>query len=342
MTVRPSLPQGGGLLIEEIFTEGNAFLDGRLVEGDIIVQIDRQELSHMTLAQATLALGTSSPLLRLGIYRPSMEDSETDLVELEKQEGQQLGIQIRTSRTRPGIYVHYLVPGSRAEESGGLRPGDRILEVNGKDLREASVDEAAAFMVEEKGTLKFFLSRQDLASLHSSSASSSDGSSCHYHPRSSSSPAAGVSPSTGGPIYDEIVAPSGYQIGTPKSIVLRKRPDEPFGMNVAGGAGGTVGDLPIFISAIKPDSAVGRCKKIQRGDILLSINDKTLVGKTHGEAIEGVKGLIGSEVVRMELIQGEDTDINGGLSPDWGKWLHKWEAARRRYCTVHTYAIVAI
>lgn len=43
-------------------------------KGDIIVQIDRQELSHMTLAQATLALGTSSPLLRLAVYRPAVED----------------------------------------------------------------------------------------------------------------------------------------------------------------------------------------------------------------------------------------------------------------------------
>ena len=54
------------------------------------------------------------------------------------------------------------------------------------------------------------------------------------------------------------------------------------------------------------------------------------MGKTHGEAIESVKRLIDCEVVRMELIQGEDTDFNGGLSPDWGKWLRKWEAARRR------------
>ena len=34
-------------------------------------------------------------------------------------------------------------------------------------------------------------------------------------------------------------------------------------MNVAGGAGSRVGDLPIFISAIKPDSVIGRCSKIQ-------------------------------------------------------------------------------
>ena len=45
------------------------------IAGDIIVQIDRQDLSHMTLAQATLALGTSSPLIKLGVYRPSAEDS---------------------------------------------------------------------------------------------------------------------------------------------------------------------------------------------------------------------------------------------------------------------------
>ena len=109
---------------------------------------------------------------------------------------------------------------------------------------------------EENGTLKFLLSRQDLASVHS--CASSDSSSIHYNP----SPT-GISPSTGGPIYDEIMAPSGYQIGTHKSIFLTKRADESFGMNVAGGAGGTVGDLPIFISAIKPDSVVGCCGKIQ-------------------------------------------------------------------------------
>ena len=34
-------------------------------------------------------------------------------------------------------------------------------------------------------------------------------------------------------------------------------------MNVAGGVGGQVGDLPIYISAIRPESAVARSGKIQ-------------------------------------------------------------------------------
>lgn len=50
---------------------------------------------------------------------------------------------------------------------------------------------------------------------------------------------------------------------TSPSLLSLQRIDESFGMNVAGGAGSRVGDLPIFISAIKPDSVVGRCTKIQ-------------------------------------------------------------------------------
>ena len=49
-------------------------------------------------------------------------------------------------RSRAGIYVHYLIPGSKAEECGQIHPGDRILEANGRDLRHATVDEAAMFM----------------------------------------------------------------------------------------------------------------------------------------------------------------------------------------------------
>ena len=42
-----------------------------------------------------------------------------------------------------------------------------------------------------------------------------------------------------------------------------QQPDESFGMNVAGGMGGQVGDLPVYISAIRPESAVARSGRIQ-------------------------------------------------------------------------------
>ena len=45
--------------------------------------------------------------------------------------------------------------------------------------------------------------------------------------------------------------------------LLLQQPEESFGMNVAGGIGCQVGDIPVYISAIRPESAVARCGKIQ-------------------------------------------------------------------------------
>ncbi len=36
-------------------------------------------------------------------------------------------------------------------------------------------------------------------------------------------------------------------------------------MNVAGGMGCQNGDLPVFISALRPDSVVAKCGKVQVG-----------------------------------------------------------------------------
>ena len=44
------------------------------------------------------------------------------------------------------MYVKHLVPGSKAEECARLHIGDRLLEVNGFDLRHSNVDDAASFI----------------------------------------------------------------------------------------------------------------------------------------------------------------------------------------------------
>lgn len=47
-------------------------------------------------------------------------------------------------------------------------------------------------------------------------------------------------------------------------VLFPQQPDESLGMNVAGGVGGSEGgDLPIYISDLRPDSVVGRCSQIQ-------------------------------------------------------------------------------
>ena len=69
---------------------------------------------------------------------------------------------------------------------------------------------------------------------------------------------------------------------------------------------------------------------LQKGDIILSINGVSLLGKSHAEAIQVIKSAVPLSVVRIELIQGEETVENGGLSPDWCKWLAKYESGHSR------------
>lgn len=51
------------------------------------------------------------------------------------------------NRGRTGVFVCGLLPNSAAMECGKISIGDQIIEVNGVDMRNATVDEAADIMV---------------------------------------------------------------------------------------------------------------------------------------------------------------------------------------------------
>ena len=59
----------GGLIIEEIFDEGNAYRDGRLCSGDRIIAVDDDDITGLDLAEATLLLSTPVPLIKLTVVR---------------------------------------------------------------------------------------------------------------------------------------------------------------------------------------------------------------------------------------------------------------------------------
>lgn len=71
---------------------------------------------------------------------------DPELIELAIDDDTPLGLQIRSSHRRPGIFIHNLVPGSLTEQCGMLRPGDRLLEANGHDLKFVTVDDAACII----------------------------------------------------------------------------------------------------------------------------------------------------------------------------------------------------
>ena len=69
----------GGLIIEEIFLEGNAYRDGRLYPGDRIVAVDDDDITGRSLAEATLLLSTPVPLMKLMVIRDGGESNPRPL-----------------------------------------------------------------------------------------------------------------------------------------------------------------------------------------------------------------------------------------------------------------------
>jgi len=61
--------------VDQIFPEGVAAKDNRLRLGDRIVEINDVDITQKTFAQACLALGGTTPLLKLVVYRQSVDES---------------------------------------------------------------------------------------------------------------------------------------------------------------------------------------------------------------------------------------------------------------------------
>lgn len=59
---------------------------------------------------------------------------------------------------------------------------------------------------------------------------------------------------------------------------------------------------------------------LQRGDIILSMNDKDLINKTHSEAVQVIKSLAGASFVRMRVILGEES-ADMVPPPEWKEWV---------------------
>jgi C-terminal processing protease CtpA/Prc len=61
-----------------------------------------------------------------------------------------------------------------------------------------------------------------------------------------------------------------------------------------GGFGSVHGDLPIYVKTVFDKGAASSDSRLQRGDQILSVNDKSLDGVTHEEAVEILKNVNGT------------------------------------------------
>uniref|UniRef100_H2UMZ6 Ligand of numb-protein X 1 n=1 Tax=Takifugu rubripes TaxID=31033 RepID=H2UMZ6_TAKRU len=336
------------ILIQDIYREGVIARDGRLLPGDMILKVNGIDISNVPHCFAVATLKQPCQLLRLTVLREqrhryrshshSHSDDSIHVVLNKSTPDEQLGIKLVRRQEEHGVYISHLLEGGMAARDGQLCVGDRVLAINGHDLRYGAPEHAALLIQASEECVHFIVSRQI----------------CLPSPDILQEAPWGMD---GPPPYspvdleqtllDSCQKPACYE----KTVTLSKEPYDSLGMTVAGGMSSRGWDLPVYVTNVDPDGVVGKEGSIRKGDILLNVNGMELTGVTRSEAVANLKNTSSPVVLKvLEMCRPEEglqectlppcltaspTDStksplpNDDYSPLWVSWL---QLPRHLYC----------
>ncbi|KAJ8397516.1 hypothetical protein AAFF_G00437920 [Aldrovandia affinis] len=289
------------ILIQDIYREGVIARDGRLLPGDMILKVNGIDISNVPHRYALAMLKRPCQLLRLTVLReqkhryrssspahadPPARDDSLHVVLLKSGPAEQLGIKLVRRPDEHGVFVFHLLEGGVAAHDGQLRINDRVLAINGHDMRYGAPEHAALLIQASEERVHFIVSRQthlQSTDILQEAPWSMDGPP-PYSPEDSE-PA----------LLDSCQKPACYE----KSVTLLKEQQDSLGMTVAGGMASRGWDLPIYVTNVEPEGVVGQEGSIRKGDILLSVNGVELTGVTRGEAVANLKNTSSPVVLRV-------------------------------------------
>uniref|UniRef100_A0AAQ6A7S8 Multiple PDZ domain protein n=1 Tax=Amphiprion ocellaris TaxID=80972 RepID=A0AAQ6A7S8_AMPOC len=227
-------------------------------------------------------------------------------VELFREPGKSLGISIVGGRgmgsrlsngeVMRGIFIKHILEDSPAGQNGTLKTGDRIVEVDGVDLRDASHEEAVeairragnpvSFLVQSiihKPRVSLFIESNQLLLTTSSYKS-------HPHTVTSFSPHVKVKCMSYMqlPLHlsENVTQRYGSLPGVLHMIELEKGKTG-LGLSLAGNRDRS--RMSVFVVGIDPNGAAGRDGRMVVGDELLEINGQVLYGHSHQNASSIIK-----------------------------------------------------
>uniref|UniRef100_A0A674F553 Multiple PDZ domain crumbs cell polarity complex component n=1 Tax=Salmo trutta TaxID=8032 RepID=A0A674F553_SALTR len=341
MTVS-SIKDGLGMYIRSIIHGGSISRDGRLGVGDLILVINGESMANLTNTQARPGLGQhtkgqiSSGLICLSLCRrgipelPEREDGEGEeselqtatfsnwnqpmKVELKREAGKSLGISIVGGRgmgsrlsngeVMRGIFIKHIMEDSPAGRNGTLKTGDRIVEVDGVDLSDASHEQAVE-AIRRAGNPVVFLVQ---SIVHRPRGPNICQENIPYT----------ITPPPPACTYDlSVFQPvSFYQLFSTENISQRygslpgllhvielEKGKTGLGLSLAGNRDRS--RMSVFVVGIDPSGAAGKDGRVVVGDELLEINGQILYGRSHQNASSIIKSA--PSKVKIIFIRCEDT-----------------------------------
>ncbi|KAM7179953.1 ligand of Numb protein X 2 isoform 2-T5 [Macrochelys suwanniensis] len=329
------------IVIQEVYRDGIIARDGRLLAGDQILQVNNFDISNVSHNRARAVLSQPCLVLHLTVLRErrfgsrthnhadstSLRDDGFQVTLHKRDSSEQLGIKLVRRTDESGVFILDLLEGGLAAQDGRLCSNDRVLAINGHDLKHGTPELAAQIIQASGERVNLTISRparsQTVAILREAGTHNNSQHQVQqlFHSRHSSHK-----------ILSQCVTCQ------EKHITVKKEPHESLGMTVAGGRGSKSGELPIFVTSVQPHGCLARDGRIKRGDVLLNINGIDLTNLSHSEAVAMLKASATSSVVALKTlavqIVEEQTQTNeeqpstiseneydASWSPSWVMWL---------------------
>ncbi|KTF77530.1 hypothetical protein cypCar_00023697 [Cyprinus carpio] len=298
------------ILIQDIYREGIIARDGRLLPGDMILKVNGIDISNVPHCYAVASLKQPCTLLRLTVLReqhhryhfhhhspteafpthtPTIRDDSLHVVLVKRAPDEQLGIKLVRRPDEHGVFIFHLLEGGLAARDGRLRVDDRVLAINGHDLRYGAPEHAALLIQASEDRVHFIVSRQT----HIPTPDI-----LQEAPWNMEGPPPYSPVDIEHTLLDSCQKPACYE----KTVTLLKEPHDSLGMTVAGGMSSRGWDLPVYVTNVDPNGVVGKEGSIRKGDILLNVNGVDLTGVTRSEAVANLKNTSSPVVLRNMTI----------------------------------------
>uniref|UniRef100_A0A8D2L2S3 LNX2 protein n=1 Tax=Varanus komodoensis TaxID=61221 RepID=A0A8D2L2S3_VARKO len=320
----------GNIVIQEVLRDSVVAADGKIAPGDHILEVNGVNISSVTHGQAVSLLRQPRAVLhftvlqekgftsRAGPLDASPVNQEVIHVTLVKRDQTEpLGIKLIRKTDEPGIFILDLLDGGLAAKNGKLSQNDKVLSINGQDLRQGT-PEAAAQIIQvtlQRGANQNLIAQPRNAVEDGSMSSGSSG---------------------GSPIHgSRRLQQPHYQryLNHEKVVIIKKEPKESLGITIGGGRDAKH-RLPIYVTSVQPVGCLFRDGRIKKGDVLLSINHVDLTHLSYNDAVSALKAnaalhtvtLKALEIVAPEQASESPEGLDGrelGFSwaPLWTMWL---------------------
>ncbi|KAK4811785.1 hypothetical protein QYF61_005442 [Mycteria americana] len=149
-----------GIFIKRILPGGVAAVDSRLLTGDLILDVNGENLIGVTNERAVDILRTASASNHMSLLVARDEeakDSAFQIISVCK--GTSLGLNIVGGINRnegPLVYIQEIIPGGDCHKDGRLKPGDQLVSINKESMIGVSYEEAKSIINRTKMRFESF------------------------------------------------------------------------------------------------------------------------------------------------------------------------------------------